>query len=105
MSSRNLRRALPAAALVAGLCLPLGVAEARPLGGEGEAVGVRVGRTGELKRLAEELVPVFEARDIHREALAALLLFQRACEEERMTVEIARQVAERVRRRGEGVGG
>lgn len=60
------------------------------------------GRTGELKRLAEELVPVFEARDIHREALAALLLFQRACAEERMTVELARQVAERVRRRSEG---
>lgn len=63
------------------------------------------GRTGELKRLAEELVPVFEARDIHREAIAALLLFQRACEEERTTVELARQVAERVRRRNEGAGG
>lgn len=63
------------------------------------ALYAQKGRTGELKRLAGELVPVFEARDIHREALAALLLFQRACEEERMTVEIARQVAERVRRR------
>ena len=28
---------------------------------------VQEGRTGELKRLAEELVPVFEAWDIHRE--------------------------------------
>lgn len=43
MSSRNLRRVLPAAALVAGLCLPLGVAEARPLGGERGAVGERAG--------------------------------------------------------------
>lgn len=63
------------------------------------------GRTGELKRLAVELMPVFEARDIHREALAALLLFQRACEEERTTAELARQVAELVRRRGESTGG
>lgn len=43
MSSRNLRRALPAVALVAGLCLPLGVAEARPSGGETRAVGARAG--------------------------------------------------------------
>lgn len=34
MSSRNLRRALPAVVLAAGLCLPLGAAEARTLGGE-----------------------------------------------------------------------
>lgn len=34
MSSRNLRRVLPAAALVAGLCLPFEAAQARPLGAE-----------------------------------------------------------------------
>lgn len=44
------------------------------------------GRTGELKRLAEEIVPVFEAQDIHREASAALLLFQDAVRAEQVTL-------------------
>ncbi|HEX9944939.1 MAG TPA: hypothetical protein VGG03_23260, partial [Thermoanaerobaculia bacterium] len=40
----------------------------------------------DLKRLASELMPIFESRDVHREAIVALLMFQRACEEERLTV-------------------
>ena len=36
------------------------------------------GRSGELRSLAEELVPLFEAHGVHREALAALLLFRGA---------------------------
>lgn len=52
----------------------------------------------DLKRLAAELMPIFEARDIPREALGTLLLFQRACEEERMTVALARELAEYLRR-------
>jgi tetratricopeptide (TPR) repeat protein len=36
----------------------------------------RQGRTAELRRMAEEMVPVFAAEDVHREAIAALLLFQ-----------------------------
>jgi tetratricopeptide (TPR) repeat protein len=44
------------------------------------------GRTGELKRLAEEIVPVFEAQDVHREAAAALLLFQDAVRTEQVTL-------------------
>lgn len=51
------------------------------------------GRTADLKRLAAEILPVFETRDVHREAVAALLLFQEACEKERMTVDLARQLA------------
>jgi hypothetical protein len=43
-------------------------------------------RTGELKRLAEEIVPVFEAQDVHREAAAALLLFQDAVRTEQVTL-------------------
>ena len=34
--------------------------------------------TQELKTLALELLAAFEAREIHRESLAVLLLFQRA---------------------------
>lgn len=50
-------------------------------------------RTSDLKRLAAEVMPVFESRDIHREALAALVMFQKACEEERLTVELASEIA------------
>lgn len=44
------------------------------------------GRTADLKRVAEEIVPVFEAQDVHREAAAALMLFQEAVRAERATV-------------------
>jgi len=44
------------------------------------------GRAAELKRVAEEIVPVFEAQDVHREAAAALMLFQEAVRQERATV-------------------
>jgi hypothetical protein len=57
-----------------------------------------------LKRLAVELMPVFESRDVHREAIVALLLFQRACEEERLTAEMARQLARELRRQRGGTG-
>lgn len=50
-------------------------------------------RTGELKKLAAELMRVFEARDVHREAVAALIMFQKACEEERLTTQLAGKIA------------
>lgn len=56
------------------------------------------GCTDDLKKLASELMPIFESRDVHREAIVALLMFQRACEEERMTVEMVREVAAFLRR-------
>jgi tetratricopeptide (TPR) repeat protein len=56
------------------------------------------GRTRELKTLAVELLAAFETREIHRESLAVLLLFQRACEEERLTAELARQLGSLLRR-------
>jgi tetratricopeptide (TPR) repeat protein len=46
---------------------------------------LRQRRTEETKRLAAEMVPVFQAREICREALAALLVFQRAAEVEELT--------------------
>lgn len=63
------------------------------------------GCTDDLKRLASELMPIFESRDVHREAIVALLMFQRACEEERTTVEMIREVAAFLRRerRGNGI--
>lgn len=56
------------------------------------------GRHGELKRLAVELMQVFESRDVHREAVAALLMFQKACEEERVTAQLATQLAALLKR-------
>ena len=60
------------------------------------------GRVDDLKRLASELMPIFESREVHREALIALFLFQRACEEERLTVELVRQLTAHLRRERQG---
>lgn len=56
------------------------------------------GRTAELKQLAEEILLVFESQEVHREALATLLLFQQACREDRLTGEMLRQIATQLRR-------
>lgn len=43
------------------------------------------GRTAELKRVAEELTLIFHANDIHSETMRALMLFQEAVRQERVT--------------------
>ena len=63
------------------------------------------GCVADLKRLAAELMPIFESQDVHREAIVALLMFQRACEEERLTVDLVREVATYLRRERRGNGG
>jgi tetratricopeptide (TPR) repeat protein/DNA-binding XRE family transcriptional regulator len=50
------------------------------------------GRSAEVKALAAELIQVFEANGVHREALAALRLFHEAAEREEATAETARRV-------------
>jgi len=50
------------------------------------------GRTAEVKELARELQPVFAAKGVHREALAALRLFEEAAENEAVTAGLARRV-------------
>jgi tetratricopeptide (TPR) repeat protein len=50
------------------------------------------GRTIEVKFLTKELVGVFGSKGVHREALAALQLFQDAASGERATVELTRNV-------------
>jgi tetratricopeptide (TPR) repeat protein len=49
-------------------------------------------RTAEVKTLAQHLTQVFEDKGVHREALAALELFQKAAEREAATAELARRV-------------
>ena len=50
------------------------------------------GRTTEVKILSQELAAVFESEGVHREALAALRLFQEAAERETATTELTRRV-------------
>ncbi len=50
-------------------------------------------RMPDVQRLAEEMLPIFQAQDIHREALAALRLFQEAAHRRELTVDKALQVA------------
>lgn len=56
------------------------------------ALYLRQGRTAEIKQLAVEMVPLFESRDLHQEAIAALMLFKRAVEMETLTARIVQEV-------------
>lgn len=54
---------------------------------------LRQGRTADLRRMAEEMYPIFHAQDVHREALAALVIFQEAARREELTLQKAREIA------------
>ncbi len=54
---------------------------------------LRQGRTAELKTLAREMLPIFRSQDVHREAVAALVLFQEAVREEQITAAFVREIA------------
>jgi tetratricopeptide (TPR) repeat protein len=50
------------------------------------------GRASVITELAREMVPIFEAQDIHREALAALAVFTQAALDERASAELVGRV-------------
>ena len=52
------------------------------------------GRTADQRRLAEEMVPLFVARDLHPEARAALALYCDAARAEAVSARLAREVAD-----------
>jgi tetratricopeptide (TPR) repeat protein len=56
------------------------------------------GRMAELKRVAEEMVPIFSSRQIHREALAALAFWRQAVEAEKAGFELVNGVASFLKR-------
>lgn len=56
-------------------------------------VYIRQGKTAETRRLAEEMLPVFRSCEIHREALAALIVFQQAAEMEQLTLGLIEEVS------------
>lgn len=58
----------------------------------------RDGRTADLKRLAQEMLPIFSSLQIHREALAALSFLRKALEAERASLELVSRVASFLRR-------
>ena len=53
---------------------------------------LRQGRPAELKALAKEMLPIFRSQDIHRETVAALVLFQEAAREEQVTAAFVREL-------------
>jgi tetratricopeptide (TPR) repeat protein len=61
------------------------------------------GRMDEVRRIAAEVQPSFALREVHREATAALLLFQRAVAGERVNVEALRSIRDVVCRRRRGL--
>jgi tetratricopeptide (TPR) repeat protein len=50
------------------------------------------GRFPEIKTLAAEMLEIFTAQQVHREALGAVILFQEAAEKEQVTVELVRRL-------------
>jgi tetratricopeptide (TPR) repeat protein len=62
------------------------------------ALYAREGRTADLKRLAQEMLPIFSSLQIHREALAALTFLRKALDAERASLELVSRVARYLRR-------
>ena len=56
------------------------------------------GRRADLRRLAEQMVPIFSSLNIHREALAALACLKQAAETNRVTIDLLASVAAYLRR-------
>jgi tetratricopeptide (TPR) repeat protein len=59
---------------------------------------LKEGRAREVKGLAEEMHGIFGVQDVHREAAAALLLFQEAAEREALTAEWIEDLAAYLKR-------
>ncbi len=59
---------------------------------------LRQGRTAETRQLASEMHTIFISREIHREALVALVFFQRAAEQDRATVRLVEEITSYLRR-------
>lgn len=51
-------------------------------------------RTSDVRQLAREILPVFLSQDVHREALSALTVFQRAAEADGATPHLVRQISD-----------
>ena len=54
----------------------------------------RQGRGAEMRRLATEILPIFQSRDVQREVLAALIVFRQAAEMERVTLDLVQELGD-----------
>jgi tetratricopeptide (TPR) repeat protein len=61
-------------------------------------VYARQGRASELRALAEEMLTIFQSRNIHREAMAALFVFCAAAREEEAELALVEEVSDFLRR-------
>ena len=61
-------------------------------------VYLQQGRTENLKKLADEMHQIFIAGDVHREAMAALLLFEDAARQGKLTVQVLDDLASYLKR-------
>ncbi len=55
-------------------------------------VFLQQGRADMVKTLAAHLAPIFKSNGVHREAMAALVLFRKAAEQQKVTLEMARKL-------------
>lgn len=62
------------------------------------AVYAGQGRTADVKRLAAEMLPIFQSCEVHREALAALIVFQQAAEMEQLSAGLLEEVSTFIQR-------
>lgn len=61
------------------------------------ALYARLGRTDEMKRLAAEMVPIFNAQEVPQAAAAALILFAQAAQRERVTLALVEELSAALR--------
>ncbi len=81
---RFIRAELPFDAALAGLDLAL--------------VYIDLGKTAELRKIAEAMLPIFHAQDVERETIAALMLFQEATRQEVVTRSMIEELASYMQR-------
>ena len=67
-------------------------------------LAIQQARTSEVRELAREMVTIFRAQDVPREALASALVFEEAATLDAATVELAHEVAARLRRAWQALG-
>lgn len=53
---------------------------------------LRQGQSEQVARLAQEILPIFKSRDVHREAIAALIVFQKAVERDTVNVQLVAEI-------------
>ena len=86
----------PPVTAVAALLASRGISAVPVVDASGAPVGV-VTEGDLIRRLAEEMLPLFEAQDVHREALATLSLFVEAARQDQLTVEMTIEAAASLR--------